>query len=359
MMMYNVCATIIFMLVLPIVLGSLFAKLTGITYDGFVARTGFSYAMGHVMMWAVFQLVAVPLILLKSTLTVVMVIWGLLLVCFVGYAIGRLHAKTGRNQNMYEGRKDRPKEPLVWLVFSAVLALAMVGYQCYMYIRYTHIDNDDSRFIVNAVDAYESGRMFLTNPATGQYTGTWVGEMVKDVSSPWSIWLAMLAKLLNIHPTILAHTVYPAFLLLVGYVAYYLMGRLFFHGDRTKSFLLVAMAATVNMSFGESVFNQSYFTIVRIWQGKAVVAGVLIPLLTYLLFRLYQVGNQTGSYIVLIPTAMAMCLMSGMGIFFSGILIGTFGIWFTLVTKNWRKLLYVFVACIPTIVYGLSYALIK
>ena len=355
MMMYNIVAIVIWLLVLPIALGLLFGRLAEITYDDGIARVCFAYAMGHVLMWAVFQLVAVPFILLHRTLSVLVIAYIILLVFVVVLAIVRLR-KTSPEPKKKEKRQT---ESAVWILFSAVFALCIVGYQCYKYIVFTHIDDDDSRFIVNAVDAYERGTLFLTHPGTGELLGTWVGEMVKDVSSPWSIWLAVLAKLLHIYPTIVAHTVYPAFLLVIGYAAYYLLGYEVFHGSRIKSFLTVAIAATVNMTFGQSVFNQSYFTIVRIWQGKAVVAGALIPFLTYLLVRLYRAGDKTGSYIALIPTAMAMCLMSGMGIFFAGIMIGLFGLWFALITKNYRKIVYVLLACVPTIVYGLSYVFVR
>ena len=122
---------------------------------------------------------------------------------------------------------------------------------------------------------------------------------------------------------------------------------------------MVAVVTALNASFGQSVYNQSYFTIVRIWQGKAVVAGVLIPFLTYLLIRLYREDTKAGDYIFIIMTGMAMCLMSGMGIFFSGILIGILGGWFMIVKKQWKKIPYIVLCCIPTIIYGATYVLVK
>lgn len=358
-MVYQIIQGTILMILVPVAVGLLVAKTTGACECEFFTLASFAYVMGHVVMWAVFQLVAVPLILLKSTLSVVMILWivGLLAVSIVLLWLV-CSGRTGRVQAVSSEEKKHDESKPV-LIFSIVLAVILVGFQCYVYVRYMHLDEDDARFVVNAVDAYDSGTMFLTHPATGNYEGTWIGEMVKDVSSPWSIYLAMLAKFAHIHPTILAHSVYPAFLLLAGYMAYYLMGTVFFRGDRTKSFLLVAITAAANMTFGQSLWNQSYFSLVRIWQGKATVAGVMIPFLAYLLYRLYQNPKAVSGYLLLIPAAMAMCLMSGMGIFFSGIMIGTYGIWFALVTKNPKRLLLVLLACLPTIVYGLSYTLVR
>ena len=358
------------MVVLPLVLGLLIARAAGVQHKDVCAEISFAYVIGHVMMWAIFQLIAVPFILFRSKLLVVTGLWVAIVVAAVAVLIvcvcaGMGAPRTDRESVSDTGRQTKRKNithestNLPWQIFAIVLAAALVGYQIYKYIRYMHLDEDDARFVVNAVDAYNTGKMFLTHPGNGNYTGSFIGEMVKDVSSPWSIYIAMLAKLGHVHPTILAHSVYPSFLLLAGYMAYYLIGNLLTHGVRTKSFLFVAIVAAANMTFGQSVYNQSYFSLVRIWQGKAVVAGVMIPFLTYLLCRLYHHAAHTAGYILLIPAAMAMCLMSGMGIFFSGIMIGTYGIWYAVITKHMKKLPLVLLACVPTIVYGLSYALVR
>ncbi|QWT52119.1 DUF6077 domain-containing protein [Eubacterium sp. MSJ-33] len=317
------------------------------------------FICGQVVMWAAFQLVAVPLIIAKSRLIVVTILWISLIV--IALVAGYMYLRKKKSERRFLNARvmrHANKQDTICFVIMMLVALAIVGYQCYKYIFCMHIDNDDSRFVVNAVDAYEYGTMFLTNPANGNYMGAWVGELTKDVSSPWSIYLAMISKLIGIYPTVLAHTVYPPLLLAMGYASYYLIGQLLF-GEKIKSIMLVIIIAVLNMSFGQSVYNQSYFTIVRIWQGKAVVAGMLIPFLTYLLIKLYKDEGYVREYIGLMLTGMAMCLMSGMGIFFSGIMIGVMGLWFTVIKRRWKKIPYLALSCLPTIVYGLSYMFIK
>lgn len=358
-MIYCILMVVLMMIVVPLMLGQIIIRLVKFFENDKLSNVVFSYIVGHVAMWAVFQLIAVPFILAKSRLWTVTVSWISIIVLVIAFGTCYIwkHKYGEAITNQYNKKSETVTSKVVFLL-SLLLAIIIVGYQCYMYVFYMHIDEDDSRFIVCAIDAYERGTMYLTNPASGMYVGTWVGEMVKDVSSPWSIYLAMMGKIVGIHPAILAHTVYPPLLLGMAYLVYYILGDLLFH-NKTKALLLVAVVAALNMSFGQSVYNQSYFTIVRIWQGKAVVAGVLIPFLTYLLLRLYRENTRVGDYIFIIMAGMAMCLMSGMGIFFSGILIGVFGGWFTIVKKQWKKIPYMIMCCIPTIIYGATYVLVK
>ena len=64
--------------------------------------------------------------------------------------------------------------------------LVIAGQMC-VYIFGMHLDEDDARWIAEANDALVKNKMLLHNPATGEYIGRFVGEMIKDVFSPWSI----------------------------------------------------------------------------------------------------------------------------------------------------------------------------
>lgn len=349
---------IVWLVIVPMALGYLMSRVFEKKFTDYCCAFGFQYIVGQLVMWGCFQILAVPVILAKGKLSLVMILWGMSIAAIFAITIGLIVRRKLPRILKIEKYKSEIKAKLGLLL--AVLAVAViVGYQCYQYIFCMHLDEDDARFVVNAVDAYERGTLFLTNPANGNYVGTWVGEMVKDVSSPWAIYLAMISKLIGIYPTIFAHTVYPAFLLVMGYVAFYLIGNTMFYGEVTKSWLMVLIAAVVHMSFGTSLYNQSVFTLNRIWQGKATVAGVMIPFLLYLLLQLYYDKQDKGSYVLLFFAGLSMCLMSGMGIFFSGIMIGVYGVWFTLLNKRWKHILYIAIACMPTVVYGLSYVLIK
>jgi hypothetical protein len=97
-----------------------------------------------------------------------------------------------------------------------------------------------------------------------------------------------------------------------------------------------------------------------VWQGKAVVAGIMIPAMIYFMYvAYYKEKRRALCYVLLGIVDAAMCLMSGMGIFFAGIMIAVYGVCSVIMSKRWTSLIGYMLACIPTIAYGLLYATLK
>ena len=358
MIVINILLSCVWLIIVPLAMGYVISGATRIQMNNKIAIVLFAYAIGNVAMWAVFQLLAVPMILLKQKLGLLIVMWCISLV--VVFILLFLYCKKQKIKPIcYKSKKEVRKSDRIWIIVLATIALIIIGYQCYKYIFFMHLDEDDSRFIVCAVDACIDGTMYLINPATGDYIGHWAGELVKDISSPWAMYLATMSKVLFIHPTIFAHTVYPSFLLVIGYIAFFLMGQVVFKGNIKKSICFVILASILHMYMAGTIYTQSRFTLVRIWQGKATVAGVMIPLVLALLMQTYEECNNGRIYVILFLCGLSMCLMSGMGIFFSGIMVGFYGIWYGLINKKFRNIIYSLIACLPTIVYGITYILIK
>ncbi len=342
---------------LPVVIGYMLEHIAKCKFKNYISAWTFRYVMGMVALWAVFQVIAVPMILLKLKFSVLVISWiWVVSICIIAYLC--YVRKKEATKPQYERIFGNSMSDNIFLVCAIVFLLVVVGYQCYKYLRFMHLDEDDSRFVVNAIDAYFNNTMMLTNPTTGEYMGTWIGDLAKDVASPWMMYVAMISKLSGIHPTIMAHTILPIILLIAAYGAYYLIGNLLFDADVKKSILFVGLIAFVNMYFSDTVYIQSFFSLVRIWQGKATLAAVMIPFMLYLMMRLYY-HDDARNYFLIILGSIAMCLLSGMGIFFSAIMAGTYGIYFIFIKKQWKFIPYMIISCLPTLVYGIIYALIK
>ena len=140
----------------------------------------FTYLCGQLLLWAAFQVVAVPCVNFRTTFNTLFWIYTAVVIILIGCGAWVLQSEVGTRKRWTGNWRE-------WLSpFLIIACLVIVGQMC-VYIFGMHLDEDDARWIAEANDALVKNRMLLHNPATGEYIGRFVGEMVKDVFSPWSM----------------------------------------------------------------------------------------------------------------------------------------------------------------------------
>ena len=316
---------------LPLLAGSLFR-------DKSVSCT---YLLGQILLWACFQVIAVPLIHLRASFHTLAIAYLACVLVLSGAGV-RVRLKT-------EFQREKLN------VFFAA-AFLVILYQAGVYILGRHLDEDDARWIAEANDALTKNRMLLDNPSTGAYIGRFIGEIKKDVFSPWSMYIACLSWYTGISPAVLAHTVYAPVLLLLSYSAYARIGKSLFAGREEQGIFLLG-AAVINLFFAGSSYTQSVFTLTRIWQGKAVIAAVMIPSILMLFLQLHQ-EDRPANWREMGMAAVASCLFSGMGAAIGVMMTAVYG-GYALVCRKFRGLPYYLASVLIPAVYGVGYLLLK
>lgn len=104
------------------------------------------------------------------------------------------------------------------------------------------------------------------------------GEVRKDLTSPWAMFVAMHAKEGNMAPAALSHAYLPFFLILICYALYLLIGQVLFGGDWEKTFLFGIVLSVLHLAGYTSTHTLASMLLLRIWQGKAVCASFALPL---------------------------------------------------------------------------------
>ena len=315
----------------------------------------FTYLCGQLLLWAAFQIVAVPCIYFRTDFSTLVWIYTGIVIALVAVGIYFLIKKKNNHIPEHDKEETRSFRVSPFLV----IALAVIVFQCCVYIFGMHIDLDDTRWIAEANDALAKNKMLLHNPATGSYLGRFRGEMVKDVFSPWSMYLAVLSRWTGIKAVSIAHTVYPPILLGMSYTAYYEIGRQLFKGKHERGIFLL-MVSVINLFMAGSQFPQSVFTLTRIWQGKAIIAAVMIPLIMAAVLR--------RDWKLMITAEVCCCLLSGMGIAIGFLMIGVYGLYMVICSVvstirgkecKWTKCLFSIglwvLSMAPSLVYGIGY----
>lgn len=336
---WNVLLAVLVLLVVPVFVGN---EICGVLEQEITIAK--SFLMGTVSMWGICQIVAVPLILLKQSFFAVVII--LVIICTVLIADGVYHKRFFRFAF---------KANTVWEKLAMIMMFSAMGVLVAGAVFLQHTDADDSRFVVNAVDIVRTNKMFLTNPATGEPLSMWEGELIKDVTSPWAVFIAYCAKLTGIHPAIMAHTILPPVLYILAGCVFWLLSDEFFE-EVIYRCVFVCFAILLNIYGYCSIYSAETFFMVRIWQGKAVVAGIGIPLLILMFLWIYRQNMPERSIIILLfLTEIAVCLLSGMGVVIGAIMTGCYGFVYGIIKKDWKQMIAMWCCAIPNAVYyGIS-----
>lgn len=328
---------------LPLGLGYLLAGRKGKT--GWIAR----YVYGMLGMLAAFQVACVPLVLLHRSLLEAVVWWHILMAVLAAAA-----SLAGRKPEGWTGEPETWKRTELALAAVAVLLLFL---QCAAYGAGTHIDNDDARYVANAVAAYESNTMYRYHPNNGTVMNYFMGEIGKETTSPMMMFYAAVSMVLRIHPTIMIHTVWAVVWVAVSYGIYWMLSVCFYPDSRKNRLIFLVLAMVLQIFGNTSIYTASTFALTRAWQGQAFVPAVVMPFVLALFLRRWKDPGYSW-YPGLLLIALSACLCSGMGVYLSAILIGAAVIGEALRERSMKTLFLGACCCIPNAVYTGLYLLV-
>lgn len=308
---------------------------------------GFVLLSGYFVMWAVFELVAVPAVLWVeydnfkvasaafTVLTLLLAAGGIWLLyrnakagkpglVFENAGLRGLFGDTDCAEGANEGygtekatdtcvissggMKAQASAFAKWLLRGTgiewLLFFALLGFQLYKAVAYASFDGDDAYYVVESLIAQEAGVMYRILPLTGGSTGI----DVRHALAVFPMWIAFVSVRAGVHATIVSHVVMPLVLIPLTYLLYYEMGRQLFsqvsqgRGIKTgtdkaqtggrnvfcrENLPVFMIIMAVFQIFGNvSIYTTETFFLTRTWQGKAVAGSLAIPAVLWLFLLL-------------------------------------------------------------------------
>ena len=244
----------------------------------------FLWISGQMLLWAGFQVICVPVILLEGRMWMVTVAYcGFILVLLAAATVR--YFRQSRTLRAVREAKPEKAEIILWVLSGVLLLLQLV-----LAVLMVYGDGDDAYYVAISAAAEESGRMYQKIPYTGMHT-----ELdVRHGLAPFPIWIAWLAQMTGITTVIVAKTLVPVALISMTYGVFYLLGsRVLFAGEGAyrKKWALPAflLCTEVLVLFGDySYYTVENFMIARSRQGKAALGSILIPMIFFLLLTLLR-----------------------------------------------------------------------
>ncbi len=319
------------------------------------------YAAGFVLMLAVFQLVAVPVILFENWgFPRIVTIYSILLAILscagliFGFPVLRGMAADGR------ALMERRKKPSVETALYWALAVGLILFQ--MYMAYTHefFDGDDAYYVAQSVIAEQTDVLYRILP----YTGLSTALDYRHALAALPIWEAYLARMTGIHPAIIAHSVLPLVLLPLTYLVYFRIGMRLFHGEGRKTAVFLILVSLLQIFGNTSIYTNATFFLMRTWQGKSVLCNLVLLTAVWALLQLWKTGTdgeqkgkkQAGWWLLMAANSVTAAMATTMGAFLLALFIAVAGLVLAVRQKRPGWLFPLAAVCIPGMIYLGIYA---
>ena len=297
-----------FLILLPLCVGGLFRKVDKNTDS---LSLGAQWMYGQFLLWAVFQLVTVYFILTQGILRDVMWAYTIaaLLLGISGLLAGicmwiKEDKHSTKSQHLWT-----KEQKLMAGIFVILWLVQMIGL---LFLAVN--DGDDAFYMAVAERARESGALYTANVYSFGYT-----ELnYRYALAPFPIWIAFLAKISGVHTLTIGHIILGILLVSMSYVAYAQMGKILFGDDVKKRLQMLILVAVLHIWGNTSSHTAESFLLLRTRQGKALVAGLVFPVMIYVILKIGKALEQQrkipwDSYLLAMAVILTGCLGSTLG----------------------------------------------
>lgn len=306
-------------------------------------------SFGFLINIGLFHIISVPFMYFELSFSPLY--WITILYCFLVIFVSIMILWKNRkciDLNVKRIFKDYQKKDII----IGLLCTVTIFLQIYVVICYQHTDIDDSFYLAQVNTVLHTNSLQKIDAASG--IGMF-GLSADYQLVSYEVLLAVFIKLFNINTAYFAHSVLPAFLILLHYIIVFELGKKI---SKKYSLIFVLIYSLLNIFSGYSGYSQGAFLLFRIWQGKSVMINIVIPLLVLIFCLIYHIKKVSTVYIFLL----FMILNAGfhttaVGLYLVPIMYFSLVISYVLITKS-ERIKSFFKLCIP-VLFSLPYVLLK
>lgn len=230
------------------------------------------------------------------------------------------------------------------------IALLLICTQILLYIILKHRNTDDSWYIALSNTVLEHNKIFDRDPSCGNIFHLFATqyELVGH-----ELLIAVICKFFSVSPAVACHTVIPVFFLEAHYIIIYALSRKMNQEHEDIIFLLITL---INMFSRYSTSSRGCFLLERLWQGKAVLVNLALPLLLLVFWNIYESKEVSKSDIALLTVCTYYAFhLSAVGLYMFPLSYAIYTLLFFSYSRKWAETMKL---CIPMIL-AIPYVFLK
>ena len=236
--------------------------------------------LGFFVYHSLFTIIALPMKLTLQPLSRLSALWcGCLAILLVLFLIFESKASLTRIKKLFYDASLRGRSnAAAFLLLMAVILIQTVWFNLN---DETFALWDQSYYIGDTATSLYTDTISQYNPYTGNQLDCLNKEYLLETYQNHS---SVMCRLLHIHPLIEVRTVMASVVLILYQLLFYEIGMVLFRRDRLKSAVMVWFLFLLNL-FSFNLFTAGEFLIIRPFEGKTILAVLIIPGLLWLFLQ--------------------------------------------------------------------------
>lgn len=308
--------------------------------------------LGFFGYFAMFQLVALPCIALKQSLTLLTTLWMIVLGLVTVAVLVLLYKERIAKKEILNSAKKitLPKKKEWFYIFFGFVLLAFV---CYFTAIQNYWGWDTAFYLGTVNNTLNTDTMYLYNGENGALVHT---IDFRYALSTFYMNSAVFCKVTEISAVMFQKYVMGMLCVLFHGLILYLIGKRLYENKVEKAVVFATIAGLLNFFF-VSEFTTAEFLLFRSYEAKGYCANVVIPSIIYALLTLHKNLEKRENWKVLF-----LVMLASLPVSMSSILIAPMMVFIALaaeliVTKKRKIITYGIVCMIPNGIYLLIYLL--
>ncbi|MEX0748989.1 MAG: DUF6077 domain-containing protein [Candidatus Saccharimonadales bacterium] len=238
------------------------------------------------------------------------------------------------------------KKPSLMAIFAIISLLVSIGLAQF-YVKY---DADDAFYVSLTEQSIGTDQLYLYDPSTGNAE---FPISKAYIFQSWELLQASMAHSFQLTAVEFAHSLIPMLIMILVFSAHKYIYKDLLRSDEYTYLALLLLFIFLLFS-GFSIYSQGSFLMTRSWQGKAILAALILPMLLNSLLATYNRPDNKEAYI-----SIGVLLIAGMAlnpaiIFLGATPIGVFGALTVIKYRNFSSALKLSATLLPVIIMGVA-----
>ena len=328
----------------------LMIEMLGYIYNNFIEKKeGNNLLIGFFLYFALFQLVALSMILMQRPLHELSVVWSGICAMILGAFLLLAVHNQKKLRKTWEQKRNRQ---IKWNGETGILCVVVLLTLLQIYLACTWGNNswDTAYYIGNVVQAVDTDTMYIFDGYTG------LKDQIINLRYAMSSFYmndAVISYISGIHGAIICRFFNVLICQILSVYIVYLLGKeIWDEKKRVYAFICFWVLANMGTSTG---YLASCFLLTRSYEAKAFCANVVIPAAILILLRLVRTKGEKMHWHSLFVMNLASVAISASCLMLIPFLEGIFFLAYLFIMKKYKEIGRMFVCLLPSMAYLAMY----